>query len=55
MYLDISAWKYLHGLFNVKDQSFEVFSFGMADVNRMVGGLRQLMENSDFAFALNSG
>jgi hypothetical protein len=40
-------------LFNVKYQAFEVFPFGMADVYRMVGGLRQLVQDSDFAFALN--
>ena len=36
-------------LFNVEDQSFQVFAFGMVDVDGMVGWLVQLMEDADFS------
>ena len=31
-------------LFNIKNQSFQVFALGMIDVDGMVGGLMKLME-----------
>ena len=36
------------GLFDVKYQSFEVFAFGMIYIDRMVGGLCELMQYSHF-------
>ena len=36
-------------LFDVKYQSLEVFAFGMIDVDRMVGGLGQLVQDADLA------
>ena len=36
-------------LFNVEDEAFEVFAFGMVDVDRMVGGLGELMEDAHLA------
>ena len=42
----------MKSLFDVEDQAFEVFAFGVIDVDGMVSGLRQLMEDSDTAAAL---
>lgn len=40
------------GLFDVKYQSFEVFAFWMIYIDRMVGGLCELMQYSHFTPAL---
>lgn len=37
------------GLFDVEDESFEVFAFRMVDVDRMVGRLGELVQNTDVA------
>lgn len=37
------------GLFDIENQSLEVFALGVVDVDGMVGGLRELVENAHFA------
>ena len=37
------------GLFDVKDEPFEVFAFRMVDVDRVVGRLGELVQNTDVA------
>lgn len=37
------------GLFDVEDEPFEVFAFRMVDVDRVVGRLGELVQNTDVA------
>ena len=43
------------GLFHIEHESFQIFTFGMGEVDRMVGGLGELVENPDPASALGGG
>ena len=42
-------------LFYVEDKALEILAFGMADVDGMVGRLRELVENADAAAGLLGG
>ena len=39
-------------LLNIEDKAFKVFTFGMINVDRMVGRLVQLVQNADVPAAL---
>ena len=41
--------QFFHGLFYIKHQSLEVFAFGMVDVDWVVGGLGQLVQDAHLA------
>ncbi len=43
------------GLFDVEDEAFEVFAFGVIDVDGMVGGLCELVEDAHAAAGFGSG
>lgn len=43
---------YFSSLFHIKHQPFEIFTFGMVDVDRMVGRLCELVQDADAAPAL---
>jgi len=46
-FLGMKYW--CQGLFYSQNQSFEVFPFGMVYIDRMVGRLGELMEDSHFS------
>ena len=42
-----------HSSFNIEHESLEVFALRMVDINRMVGGLMQLMEDAHLTASLS--
>ena len=49
-FIDDEAWKgeiYLQALlFNVENEAFEVFAFGMVDIDGVINGLSELVQDT---------
>ena len=49
MSVPLNSFKHVSGLFHLQNQSFQVFPFGMIYIDRVIGRLCQLMQDSNLS------